>query len=134
MGDYASAEKYGRQAAVHQSRRPERNLDHFRELAANQIILAASLARLGRQAEAQQVLAPALKLHRELNAKPHDDALERVELARALYALALADSKQSAAALKEAAGAIEKLPDPVRQLKSVALLRTWITEEQRKSL
>jgi hypothetical protein len=132
MGDYAAAEKHGRQADVHGNRRPDRNLDQFRELARNQITWAASLARLGRQTEAQQVLAPALKLHRELNAHPHDDALERVELARALYALSLADSKQSAAALKEAADLVDKSPESVRRLKSVALLRSWIAEEQRK--
>jgi hypothetical protein len=132
MDDPAAAEKAIREAMTHLQRVPEKSMDRRRDVMAIQVLHAASLARLGRNAEAQQVLAPALAFYREWYARKHDDMSFHVEFAKGLYALALADSKQSAAALKQAANLIDTLPAPLRGVKSVSLWRSWITEEQRK--
>jgi hypothetical protein len=88
------------------------------------------LAKLGRHAEAQEAIAPALKFHRELQARHHDDLTQRVQLAQALYAKAIAGGGSEAASLQEAAALIDGLPPLMRGMKSVSLIRSDIAEEQ----
>jgi hypothetical protein len=127
---YLEAENAIRVAILHQQRLPERTLERQREAAQQQVLLCMILARLERHPEAQQALAPALKFHRELQARGHDDLTQRIELAQALYASALAGGGKESASLTEAAALIDGLPPAMRHLKSTSLIRNDIAEEQ----
>ena len=59
----------------------------------------------------------------------NEDLTQRVELAQALYASALAEPAQKTARLGEAARLIDALPPAMRQLISVSRLRDQIAEE-----
>ncbi len=101
--------------------------------ASDELILAAMIAaRLERYSEAQQIVEPVLKFHRGLLARGNDDLNQRVQLARALYASALATPGQKRAQLAEAAALLDALPPMMRQLRSTALVRGWIAEEQKR--
>jgi tetratricopeptide (TPR) repeat protein len=128
LKDYTDAEKAIRLGMTYQKRVPERTLERLREEALNQIILAATLARLDRRPEAQQALAPALKFYGERQARSSEDLLLRIEFAQALYASSLA--AQDAGALAEAAAIIDGLPATMRNLKSTIYIRKLIADEQ----
>jgi tetratricopeptide (TPR) repeat protein len=130
LKNYAEAERAVRQAIVYQARLPEQTLERKREAAQNQVLLALILARLDRRPEAQQAVAPALKLHRELQVRNGDDLALRIELARTLYAAALAGVGKETALLTEAAALIDGLPPSLRNLKSASLTRREIAVEQ----
>jgi hypothetical protein len=130
LQDYAEAERAVRQAIAYQTRLPEQTLERKRDAAQNQVLLALILTRLDRRPEAQQAVAPALKLHRELQARNGDDLALRIELARTLYAAALAGNVKETALLAEAAAQIDGLPSSLRNLKSARLIRGDIAEEQ----
>ena len=84
LGDYAAAETALKKSMTAQQQLTERTLDRERDVAQSQILLAMILARQGRQADAQQAVAPALKLHRDLHArKDNEDLTQRIELAQA---------------------------------------------------
>ena len=90
-------------------------------------------ARQGKEAEAQKIIEPVLKLHRELNARSdNEDQLQRIEFARALYVSALAGSSQKAAQLAEAAAILDRLPPELRRLITTTWLRDAISEEQKR--
>ena len=125
---YTDAEKAIRQGMVYQKRVPERTLERLREEGLNQIILAMALARLDRQPEAQQAVAPALKFYRDLKSRNSEDLTLRIEYAQALFAQALAAN--DAAALAESAAIIDGLPPAMRSLKSTTLIRKQIADEQ----
>ena len=63
-----------------------------------------------------------MKLHRELASKNRGDQIQKVEMAAALYAQALADPQRRSALLRESRSLLEGLPGPV---KSLASTRTW---------
>ena len=92
-------------------------------------LLAMALAREGRAADAQHVITPVVKFHRELAARNHGDEFQHVEFASALYAQALADKHARPALLKEADALIAGLPAQMRDLRSVRLWRDRIREE-----
>jgi hypothetical protein len=92
--------------------------------------LAMALARENKVAEAAQVIAPVVQFERELAAKNHGDQWVPVELAAALYAQALADKKQSAPLLLEAARLLDGTAVTVRDTRDVRLWRKWIREAQ----
>jgi tetratricopeptide (TPR) repeat protein len=125
---YADAEKAIRQGMAYQKLVPERTLERLREEGLNQIILAMALARLDRQPEAQQAVAPALKFYRDLKSRNSEDLTLRIEYAQALFAQALAAN--DAAALAESAAIIDGLPPAMRSLKSTTLIRKQIADEQ----
>ncbi len=133
LQDYAAAEAASARVLEYQKIVPVRTLDDRRDVADDQILRAMILARLERPAEAQQAVAPALALHRELHARGHDDLSQRVQFARALYASALAGGAPRRAALKEAAALLDGLPPAMQRLRSAADLRRSIAEEQTKS-
>jgi tetratricopeptide (TPR) repeat protein len=131
LKDYAEAEKSIRSAMAY-TKLLERTLDRQRDAAKDQVLLAMILVRLDRHADAQQTVAPALQFQRGLYARSQEDLNQRIELAQALYASALAGGTQRAAAAKEAAALVDGLPPAMRQLKSTVLLRERIAEEQTK--
>jgi hypothetical protein len=63
-----------------------------------------------------------VKFNRDLAARNQGDELQKLELAAALYAQALADPSRRAALLRESRGLLAGLPGP---MKSLATVRTW---------
>jgi tetratricopeptide (TPR) repeat protein len=131
LGDYPAAEAALKKSMTSQALLTDVTMDRQRDVAQSQILLAMILARQGKQADAQRAVAPALKLHRELQArKDNQDLTQRIELAQALLASAMAGGGKEAASLAEAAALIDRLPPSLRQLRSTELLRKMIAEEQ----
>ena len=69
--------------------------------------IALALVGQGKPAEARQVIDPVVKLHRELAGKNRGDQIQKVEMAAALYAQALADPARRAALLRESRALLE---------------------------
>jgi tetratricopeptide (TPR) repeat protein len=133
LRDYAAADAEIKHALEIHKAIPTRVL--FEEIdAADQVVLAATIAaRLDRRDEAQRMLEPVLKLHRSLYVRKDNEWLgQRVLMASALYASALAGNGNEQATLSEAARLIDTLPDELRQLKSTALVRREIAQEQQR--
>jgi tetratricopeptide (TPR) repeat protein len=118
--DYAATEVAARAASQAADRYPDRTTTDRRLKARAQTFLAIALARQGRLDEAREILAPALVLHREFAAKNQGDEFQRLELALALYAQALADPGERTARLREARALVGALPPGMRALRSVA--------------
>jgi tetratricopeptide (TPR) repeat protein len=132
MQKYADAEADVRQAIAYRQAIPPRNLDEEREAMDDQILLALALARQGRVADAQPVVAPVVRFHRELAARGGSDETQRLQLAQALYAAALAGAgRERPALLAEATRTLDALPAELRALKSTQLIRSDIAEEQK---
>jgi tetratricopeptide (TPR) repeat protein len=131
LGDYAAAESAVRKSMAVQRQLTDRTLDRLRDVAQAQALLGMILARQGKSADAQQAVAPALNLYRDLHVdKDNEDLTLRIELAQALLASAMADGGKEAASLAEAAALIDRLPSSMRQLRSTQLVRKMIAEEQ----
>jgi len=132
LKDYAAADKEIKSAIGTRRLLPKRTLQDERDASDDLILAAMIAARLERYPEAQQIIEPVVKFHRELYARGHDDLSQRIQLARALYASALASSGQKRSQpLTEAAALIDGLPPMMRQLKSTSLIRNDIAEEQK---
>jgi hypothetical protein len=132
LKDYAAADKAIKETIDHRRRLPKRTLQDELD-ASDELILAAMIAaRLERFSEAQQIIDPVVKFHRALNTRDHDDLYQHLQLARALYASAIAAPGQHPTQLTEAAAIIDGLPPTMRGLVSVALWRDRIAEEQKK--
>lgn len=129
LGDPAAAERSMRTALELHKQWPTQAESDRRDEARLSTLLAMSLAREGRAAEAKQVISPVVKLHRGLAARNHGDEWQHVEYASALYAQALADKRQRPALLKEAAALIAAVPAQMRDLHSVRLWRDRIRQE-----
>jgi len=113
---------------------PARTPNEHRDEADAHVLAAVISARFGRDAEAQQLLAPALKLHRDLHARGTDneDQSQRLEYAYALYASAISSPSQNASQLAQAAALVDGLPAAMRSLISSTRLREAIAEEQKR--
>jgi hypothetical protein len=133
LKDYAAAEREVKLAIEARRKLPKLTLQDELDASDDLILAAMIAARLERHAEAQQIIEPVLRFHRGLLARGNDDLNQRVQLARALYASALATPGQKRAQLAEAAALLDGLPPMMRQLRSTALVRGWIAEEQRKA-
>ena len=129
LGDPAATEQSMRQALEMHKHWPTHNAFDQRDDARMATLLAMALAREGRAADAQHVITPVVKFHRELAARNHGDEFQHVEFASALYAQALADKHARPALLKEADALIAGLPAQMRDLRSVRLWRDRIREE-----
>jgi tetratricopeptide (TPR) repeat protein len=129
LGDPAAAERSMRTALELHKQWPTQAESDRRDEARLSTLLAMSLAREGRAAEAKQVIGPVVKFHRGLAARNHGDEWQHVEYASALYAQALADKRQRPALLKEAAALIAAVPAQMRDLHSVRLWRDRIRQE-----
>ena len=128
LGEYAAAADAARAAVERaEARREKSDFDRRREARAR-VLQSMELARLGHRDEAARVLAPAVRLERELYARNRDDESQRLELATALFAQALADTARQVPLLEEAAGIIAALPAEMRGLRSVAI---WSQRIQR---
>jgi tetratricopeptide (TPR) repeat protein len=133
LNDYAAADTEIKRALELRQKIPVRNLFEKRD-ANEELMLAAMIAaRLQRYGEAQKLIDPALKFHRELySRKDNDDLGQRVEFARTLYVSALASPAQNASQLAQAAAILDGLPPEMRSLTSISVWRGSIAEEQKK--
>ncbi|HET8692348.1 MAG TPA: hypothetical protein VFM30_09495, partial [Steroidobacteraceae bacterium] len=122
LGDFASAEQSARAAKAAKDQLNIEPVVDGRTQAYLSTLLAAALAQQGRIAEAKAVIDPAVKFNRDLAARNQGDELQKLELAAALYAQALADPSRRAALLRESRGLLAGLPGP---MKSLATVRTW---------
>jgi tetratricopeptide (TPR) repeat protein len=132
LGDYPAAEQSLRDALEARKHWPMTNDDNRREQIEASTMLALALAGQRRNAEAQQLIEPIVKFHRELAARNHGDQQQHVELARALYAQALIEPAHRAALLQEAASLFDSVPAQMRTLRSVRIWRDRIHEAMRQ--
>jgi len=133
LKDYAAADADIKRALEARRVLPKRTL--FDERDANDGLMLAAMiaARMDRYPEAQQIMQPVLKFHRDLYArgKDNDDTLQHAQFARALYVSALAAPGQRTSELAQAAAVLDGLPPAMRRLVSNARLRESIGEEQK---
>jgi hypothetical protein len=130
LGDYAAAESAERLAVESRKKYLTDAVGDRRDTAIKSTWLALALARGGKLAEAAQVIGPVVQFDLELVAKNHGDQWIAVELASALYAEALADNKQRAALLREAARLLDGAAPTVRDTHDVRLWRARIRQAQ----
>ena len=131
LNDFTQADADIQRALALRKVIPTRTLSDRRDAGEQTVIAARIAARLGRQAEAQRLIAPVLDMHRELFARSdNEDLLQHLQFADALHASALAGSPARSAELRQAAGLIDGLPAAMRELISVRRLRASIAEAQ----
>ena len=130
LQDYAAADRAMTQVLQLRSQIPTRTTGDRREAATEQTMAALVLARLDRPDDARKLLAPALQLQRELVARNHDDALQRAELATALYVSGVIGGSDARSSLAEAQALMDKLPPAMRALKDIATWRERIAAEK----
>ncbi len=94
-------------------------------------MLALAVNGQHRTAEAQELIGPLVKFHRQLAAHNQGDQQQHVELARTLYAQAVIDPAHRAALLREAASLLDSLPAPMQGLRSVRLWREHVRDAMR---
>jgi tetratricopeptide (TPR) repeat protein len=133
LKDYPTADAEIKRALEIRRAIPKRNLFDERD-ASDALMLAAMIAsRMGRYSEAQQIIEPVLKFHRDLYArgKDNEDLNQHVQFAHALYVSALAAPGQKTSQLTEAAAIMDGLPEAMRRQVSNSTLRNRIAEEQK---
>jgi tetratricopeptide (TPR) repeat protein len=126
LGDFAAAEQAERASIAARSRSPIEAVADRRDIIELSTWLGMAVARQGRLAEAEKIIAPSVKFHRDLDTKNHGDQWQHVEFASALYAESLVDKARSAALLREAAAKLDALPPAMRPLHDVKLWRDFI--------
>jgi hypothetical protein len=133
LKDYVQADAEIKRALEVERVLPKHTLFEQRSEGRKLLLAAMIAARQQRYAEAQQIIAPVLKLHRQLHArKDNDDLTQHLEYALALYASALAAPGQKQAQLTQAAAIMDGLPTEMRSRVSVSQWREQIAEEQKK--
>jgi len=131
LKDYAAADSAIQRALALRKTIPTRTLGEQRDAGMQAVLAGRIAARLGRYDEARGLIDPVLDMERKLyEREDNEDQLQRIELAQALYASALAGSPRKAVALKEAAALIDALPPQLRAMISVRRLRADIAEAQ----
>jgi hypothetical protein len=133
LRDFAGAERTERASIAARKHTPIEAISDKRDIAELSTWLAMAIARQGRLDEAAQVIAPVVKLHRELAAKNHGDLWQTLEFAGALYAQALTDKPHAGALLREAAAKMDALPPAMRAMHDVRLWRDFISAAGRET-
>jgi hypothetical protein len=95
----------------------------WRRLANLQAIHGLALARLGRADEGRSPAAEALRTHRRLASRKHDDATHAFELAMAVHAAGAAGVLDPRAAYDEALELIDRLPPDIRGRRYTTMMR-----------
>jgi hypothetical protein len=131
LNDLAGAEQNALAVVRYREQLPAQSMRERRAAAADSTVAAIVLARLGQQAEAQQLIRPVMDFHRGLAAMQHDNQTVKLEFIEALYASALANPARSAALLDEAQSLFSTLSPEMRALRSAAYLRARIAEARR---
>ena len=131
LDDLAAAQQNVRAVVRYREQLPAQSMRERRAAAADSTLAAIVLARLGQQAEAQQLIRPVMEFHRSLAAMRHDNQTVKLEFIEALYASALANPAQSAALLDEAQSLFNTLSPEMRAQRSAAYVRARIAEARR---
>jgi hypothetical protein len=131
LGNYPAAERAERAAIEARRHWPTQATSDRRQLGELSTWLAMALARQGRFDEGAQEIGPIVKFQRELAARNHGDQWQPVELAAALYAQALADGKQRAKLLQQAAVLLDGASPTLRPLHDVRLWRERVRDALR---
>jgi hypothetical protein len=132
LGDFqAAAAELGKAVEYRQKLPLVSNSDRY-DLGDYRVAHALALAKLGNSAEASKLAQPEIKHFREVLARGSEDMNQRVTLARALLAYAIAQPEQSAALLAEASALLDKLPAEMVRMRSVSQVRAWVSEERAK--
>jgi tetratricopeptide (TPR) repeat protein len=132
-GDFAKAEKDELEALAARKIWGTTATPDQRDIAASSTWLAMSVSRQGRAAEALQIIAPVVKLERELTARNHGDQWVPYELAFALYAQSLCDPQHAPALLREATGLLNGLGAELKPLRMIRELREYIRQAERRA-
>jgi hypothetical protein len=133
LGDFAAAARLEEEAITERRAWGADTLGDKRSLAEMSTWLAMAQARQGHAAEAAATIAPVVKMYRELAPRNHGDVWLPQDLASALYAQALAEPKQRAALLKEAAALVAGLAPQLQPLPETRQLRERIRDAQRSA-
>ena len=132
LKEYAAAEREIQLAIDNRRRLPTHLMIDKLDASYERVLLALTVARQGRNAEALKIVEPELKWHRELVSRGSEDLyFQRTLLARAQLAAALASPDKAPALLAEAAAIMDGLPKTMTRLKTIALLRSSIAEEMK---
>jgi tetratricopeptide (TPR) repeat protein len=133
LHDYAAADEQMKRAVAIRKLIPKHTLQDQRDASDELIYSAMTAVQLGRYDEAQAIIEPVLKFHRELYARPgNDDLTQHIELALALYVSSLAAPHRKPAQLAEAVAIMDSLPPAMRQLISMKVWRDRIAQEQKR--
>jgi hypothetical protein len=130
-GDYVHAEFAAAQAHAFS---PRSDYLGTRRPATADIVHALALAHLGRNDEAQKLVAPLVASHRKLLAEGADDQYVRVDLAAGLLVSALSRPAQRATELKEAQALLASLPPEMQSLKTVELWKARVRDAMRERI
>jgi tetratricopeptide (TPR) repeat protein len=90
--------------------------------------LAMALARQGKLREAARMIDPVVTFEQSLLVRNHGDVWVPYELARALYAQALAEPKRREVGLKMAAALLSSLPPRLQRLHDVRQWQRWVAQ------
>jgi hypothetical protein len=122
LAEFDAAERSARAALAAKERWVLEPRADTRQKAALSTTIALALVGQGKLAEARQVVEPVVKLHRELAGVNRGDQIQKVEMAAALYAQALAEPGRRTALLGESRALLSSLPGAVKNLNST---RSW---------
>ncbi len=122
LAEFEAAERSARAALAAKERWVFEPRADRRQKAALSTTIALALVGQGKPGEARQVIEPVVKLHRELAGVNRGDQMQKVEMAAALYAQALAEPGRRAALLGESRALLGGLPGAVKNLNST---RSW---------
>jgi hypothetical protein len=129
LGDYAGAEQAAREALEVVRSAPLFRGPEKRREARVITYEALALARLGRTDDARTQIEPVIKLEREYFARNRDSAVQRLDLAKALFVEALVDVSRRAEHLRESAAILAALPAEMRRLKSIRAVAARVDDE-----
>ena len=132
LKDYPGAEKAIREALRIGELEARLTLEAQLDRAEQQALLAMILARQDKAAQAREVVAPALAQQRYLYSAGSEDVIQHEQLARTLYAAALASPSQAGALLAEATRVLDAAPKEMARRKAHQQLRAWIEESRKR--
>jgi hypothetical protein len=127
-GEFAAAEHSEASAVELRRSLGASGMDDRRRLNVLLTWLAMAQARQGHTGDAARTMAAVVKFDRELAARNHGDQWVALDLARALYAQALAEPEHRAALLTEALALIDGLAPELRPLHDTREWRARILE------
>jgi hypothetical protein len=128
--DFPTAEKEVREAITDRRIWGTDATGDLRDLGELSNWLALILARQGRVSEADAAILPVVKFQRQLATQNHGDQWLAFELARALYAQALAEPARARPLLAEAESLLATLVPQIAQLRDTKELHAWIRAAQ----
>ena len=132
LGQFEEAEKAARQSEVHHNEAMGRTpFDRIQSVEAR-VIMAASMARLGRADDARAILDREIAAQREWMKGGGYSIQQQTVYARALFAASIASPANARAYLTEATAVMNRLPPEAQRLKTTSRLRDEIRAQAAK--